>query len=282
MSGDLANFKSGPINAKIALWDPQTNGVRYVKALIHNHCVALSDENRRRMSSIKNREVGNPITVRFNGEEICLDYLQAVYELEFIEQHFQSADAKVLEIGAGYGRTCHAIMSNCDVQSYHIVDLEHCLSLGQWYLKEVLDAHSFSKISFVSAEDIECLRELPFDLCINIDSMAEMDAEVVHYYLDFVGNQCGHFYVKNPVGKYLDKSLDGHHQGEEGVQLALSTGLLRDVIDIHDNVAVRAQAGKFVEAYRPGSQWECLADSWAPPWSYYWQAIYLNPNFNRE
>src|SRR2546426_7824027 len=74
---DLTNFKSGPVNFKIALWNPHTNGVRYLKALLYCLCAALTDENRGRLSRISNRHTGNPFTVQYKGERICLDYLRS-------------------------------------------------------------------------------------------------------------------------------------------------------------------------------------------------------------
>ena len=274
LAQDLSNFKSNEINSKIALWNPRKNGVRYIKALLYNLCATVTPENWRRISRIQQRNIGNPFTVRYHGEDICLDYLQAVFELEFMDEYTHLDDSTFLEIGAGYGRTCHAILSNHKIISYHIVDLEPCLFLAKKYLKEVLDEVDFSKVHFLTPEDFHVLDDIHFDLSINIDSFAEMDADVVIRYLKYINTHCDSFYTKNPVGKYREKSLDDHFQGSEVVSLALSTGLLCDVIDIHDEQAIEQQVPKFIKAYRPGIDWECIADSWALPWSFYWQAMY--------
>ena len=271
---DLTDFKSGPINFKIALWNPHTNGVRYLKALLYCLCAVLTDENRERLSRISNRETGNPFTIQYKGERICLDYLQAIYELEFIARHVRLDGMHILEIGAGYGRTCHAILSNHDVATYCIIDLQNCLELSRRYLETVLDRENFGKLCFLPAEDCDRWADLCVDLCINIDSFAEMDHGAVRYYLAYINEKSRVLYVKNPVGKYLDPSLDKRSQGEEVVRLALNAGILRDVIDVHDSEMIEAQAVRFVTAYRPGSDWECLAHSWAMPWSHYWQAMY--------
>lgn len=270
---DLTNFKSSPVNFKIALWNPHTNGVRYVKAISYLLCTQLSPENWERLSRIKNRQLGNPFTVTYNGQEVCLDYLQAVHELDFIAKSLNLDGRRILEIGAGYGRTCHAILANHDVEAYDIVDLENCLQLSRSYLASVLDQASFSKIRFICVEDFGAAPVGRYDLSINIDSFAEMNADVVHYYLNYINEHSKHFYVKNPVGKYLDASLDDSLQNTMR-ELALKTGVLRDVIEIHDSNAVRDQVPKFVAAYRPGSSWQSMADTWAIPWSYYWQALY--------
>lgn len=212
---NLNNFKSTKVNFKIALWDPKLNGVRYLKTLLYNLAASLSKESYKKLSNIKNRNIGNPFTITYNNQKICLDYLQAILELEFIEKHFKIKNSDILEIGAGYGRTCHAILANHKVKSYTIVDLENCLELAHSYLKRVLNKPVFSKINFIKVKKFNLLSGLFFDLVINIDSFAEMDKETVKYYLQFIDKHSGFFYVKNPVGKYLDKSLDSHYQGKK-------------------------------------------------------------------
>jgi len=279
---DLKDFKSSDVNFRITLWDPKTNGLRYLKLLLYNVAASMPSEIFKKILKIKNRDIGNPITIKYNSEEICLDYLQAVFELDFIEQHIRIDGLSILEIGAGYGRTCHSIISNHKIKSYSIIDLENCLNLSCRYLKKVLNKSDFSKIKFVEVKDFHLLDNSFFDICINIDSFAEMEPNVVKYYLEYINQNCHYFYVKNPVGKYMDKSLDNHHQGQELVNIALNTGVLRDVIDIHDNQAIKKKAPKFIEAYQPGKKWECIANSWARPWSYFWQAIYKKIRDNKN
>lgn len=272
---DLRDFKSNDVNFKLALWNPSTNGVRYLKALVYTLAGGLDAENWQRLRNIAHRDVGDPFSVTYDGETVCLDYIQAVYELGFITRTLDLDGRSVLEIGAGYGRTCHAMLSNHDVASYHIVDLENTLELSSAYLAEVLTPEQFEKVTFTPVSDVDdTVAGRHFDLGLNIDSFAEMEPDTVVDYLRLIAGNCDHLYVNNPVGKYLDKTLDDHVQGDEVVALALRTGLLRDVIDIHDNRAVAAEVPKFLDAYRPGPAWSCVADGPAVPWSYYWQALY--------
>jgi putative sugar O-methyltransferase len=272
---DLAGFKSSEVNYRLALWDPRTNGVRYLKELIYHLAASMTEENWTRMRRIRNREVGDPIAIRYHGEQICMDYLQAVFELEYITAHVGLDDLRILEIGAGYGRTCHAMMSNHAVAAYYIVDLDNSLALAREYLRRVLTEEMFSKVHFMTVHGLDdSLKSMRFGLCINIDSFAEMTADTVANYLALIDDRCDFFYVNNPVGKYMDKSLDDHRHGDEVVQWALRAGPLRQVIDIHNSQAVEAQADKFIAAYRPADQWECVASGHAVPWSYYWQALY--------
>ncbi len=278
-SVDLTSLKSDPRNYKLSLWDPSTNGVRYLKALTYHLGMTSSVEDLARISRTPNRGIGNPITVRCQGESLCMDYLQATFELSFIEQEIDLAGARIMEIGAGYGRTCHMIMSNHDIASYCIVDLKNTLKLSRAYLRETLDDDRFKKIEFLSVDGLVggALKSERFHLCINVHSMTEMSPDTVRAYLDLINETCSAFYVKNPVGKYIDQSLDGYLQGQEAVQMALENGPLRQLVDIHDSQAVQAAVPAFIDGYRPGDAWDCVGDSRALPWSYLWQALYKKP-----
>ncbi|MFB7507863.1 putative sugar O-methyltransferase [Streptomyces broussonetiae] len=276
---DLTNLKSDPRNFKLSLWDPTTNGVRYLKALTYHLGMHLSPEEWARIKRTPNREIGDPITVRCEGESLCMDYLQATFELGFIEGGIDMSGARVLEIGAGYGRTCHMIMSNHDISGYSIVDLKNTLELSKAYLRRTLDDARFKLIEFIPVDSLEggALKSERFELCINIHSMTEMSPDTVSAYLGLIDETCSAFYVKNPVGKYIDQSLDGYLQGQEAVQMALENGPLRQLVDIHDSQAVQAAVPAFINGYRPGDAWDCVSDSRALPWSYLWQALYRKP-----
>ena len=73
---DLSSFKSGPLNFRIALWDPEFRGPLYLKTLLHELCGSLSEANWQALSKVKNRDFGKPITVKYQGQEACLDYIQ--------------------------------------------------------------------------------------------------------------------------------------------------------------------------------------------------------------
>ncbi len=172
------------------------------------------------------------------------------------------------------GGHAHALLSNHDIKSYYIIDLDNCLGIARTYLNSVLSEDNFRKIKFIPVNKFDDEKILDVDLAINIDSFAEMDEGVVRAYLQYISKACRYFYVKNPVGKYLDPSLDNHSQGQEVVEMALSTGILRDVIDIDDSRSVEEQSSAFLSAYKPATGWEHISHSHAPPWSYYWHAIY--------
>lgn len=271
---DLAGFKSGNLNFKLTLWDPKHNGMRYLKALTYCLGARLRPADRERLRRISHRDVGDPITVCYEGEQICMDYLRAVLEVDFIASAIDLTGKRIVEIGAGYGRTCHAIMSNLDVAGYHIIERDATLRLARAYLREVLDDEQFGKITFHSVTDEGNAFPRDADLAINIDSFAVMPPDTVRGYLSLIDERCDYFYVNGPVGKYQDKDLDNHAQGAEQVAMAMRSGLLRDVLDIYDSQAVAEHSAAFLAAYLPGPRWECAAAAATSVWSHYWQAVY--------
>jgi len=277
---DLKDFKRSPTNYKIACFNPETNGMRYFKTLTYNLVQNQPERFWNILEKIDNRDVGNPIDISMGGKRVCLDYYQSVSELLFLSSHVPLEGCTILEIGSGYGRTCHSLLTNYNIRIYNIVDLDKCLQLSKVYLQRVLSKENFDKIRFISVEEFENEVDLDVDLTINIDSFAEMNETVVRAYLRYIDEHSQYFYVKNPVGKYFDASLDNHVQGLEVVKMALSVGILRDIIDIDNSVEIERKAKTFVSAYCPSDEWECISHQRAPPWSYYWQSVYGTKNRN--
>ena len=131
----LDNFRSNQANYKIALWDPATRGEQYLRMLLFNLANTLSPTEWSCLRHTHNRQIGNPIGIVFKGEFIDLDYLQAALESTFIYNHITAQT--ILEIGGGYGRTCHTIMSSNNIQSYTIADFPNMLKLANEYLQKL-------------------------------------------------------------------------------------------------------------------------------------------------
>ena len=105
-----------------------------------------------------------------------------------------------MEIGAGFGRTCHTLLTLCPaIEEYIIVDLEPMLRLSRAYLQRVVPR---ANIRFISNSDEKALETLNADLAINIDSFQEMPPAVIAFYMTQVVQRAVRFYCKNPVGKY--------------------------------------------------------------------------------
>jgi len=263
---NLPTFKRSETNFTLSMYDPFTRGERYYMTVLYLMARQLSEDAWEKIRNTKKRDTGCPIGITYKDQFLCLDYLQAVLELEFIEEHEELDGMDILEIGAGYGRTAHMILSNHQIKSYTIADLGNCLALSHRYLSEVLDKEHFAKITFIDVE--EKFISADFDMCICIDAIAEMSSENIAQYLKYISEHCSWFYAKSPIGQY-DVNI-GFIDGER--TLPLNEGF--DRINILNNSEIRSQVSKFVANYLPGTDWECAGNKNALPFMHYWNAIY--------
>ena len=272
---DLANFKASPANFKIALWDPNTNGVRLLRTLIFNFVSRMSDKDIARLARIPNRSVGKPIEVRHRGITVCLDYAQAYSELMFIEEVCEVLQGSILEIGGGYGRTCHTILAlHNELCRYTILDIPWMLEIADRYLREVLPPDSYAKVELVPLDGFSSLSDREFTLVLNIDGFNEFEEHVVKGYLQYIADHTCWFYTKNPVAKYYDTQLDGGSGSDVAVHEAITSGILKDVINVFDSEEINSKVPQFLDAFCPGPKWRCVRHSGAEPWSFYHQALY--------
>lgn len=271
---DLTTFRSSAPTFSITTWDPTKFGLRYLKTMLYRLLIDSPATDFDLYRKIENRHVGNPITVRVNDVDVCLDYFQAVHEIKMVRSCIHdSRPLRVIEIGPGYGRTCHTALSVIpEINEYWLVDLGPSLVLSRRYLASVLDSEQFKRVRFLTVQEFsDSLSETIFDFALNIDSFGDMPAAVVNAYLDFINRRCKRFFCKNPLGKYLD---DPAAAMSPSVRAALETGILHKVIDIYDSDALAGCVPDFLAAYMPGVGWQCEAEDTASPWTYYHQAIY--------
>jgi putative sugar O-methyltransferase len=276
---DWSTFGKSEFFYKIGTWDPNQNGVRYLKMLLFNLASTYSKDDFDILKNITNKNLINPYTIKMNDVEVDFDYIQTIDEINCMSV-YKNEYKKVLEIGAGYGRTCHALICNFpNIKEYIIFDLEKMLQISKKYLKEVLSNENFKKIKFIKVEKgLEQIDNLNFDLSIQIDAFNEMEGEDVKTYLEFVNKKCKYFYTKNPLGKYHDKSLDNHILGKNFINNALESGIVKSKIDIHDNLNMGEVVNIFLETYQPSTQWGLVSNSWSKPITFMWQALYKKNN----
>ena len=272
----LDNFRRDSISDRISIWNVKRNAIRYFKTMLYNEAELLTEDELRLLDRIPNRTLGNPFAVRVRGRDICTDYLRSLRELLFIRKSTNlAAIDSVLEIGAGFGRTCHALLSTTpSIQRYIIVDLPNCLVISGRYLKSVLEERNFEKVVFITNAELASQSTLMHDLTIDIDSTAEMDAAVARNYLSFIDRNASWFYCNNPVGKFSVKSIKATTVDPDAVAIALRMGLLRESLDIFDDADVARHVPDFLAAYSPGQDWCAVSHENARPWSYYHQAMY--------
>lgn len=252
----LATFRApGGANNRLAAWDPFDRTARYFKLLLFDLGAAKPDtffDMYRRLGEVG---VGAPTSVTIRGCQVNIDYYLSVDEFMFLRDAIDVAGIRrVVEIGAGFGRTAHALLRLADVSSYTIVDLPEVLNLSRQYLQRVLSDEDYRKIAFVSAHDASRWRGIEADLSINIDSFQEMPPETIRNYSQNLIAYSKYHYCKNPIAKYSPGSV-GLPENRARTLDVFSLGLCRSVIDIFDDSALQAAREEYLKAYSPGPDW---------------------------
>ena len=157
--------------------------------------------------------------ISYRGKKYSSDFIhQTVHAAKIIHALDERGIVEpiVMEIGGGLGGVA-AILRNYygDKLTLYCVDIPETLVCQEWYLRalfpEVGTSHKgtdaevdFEKrgINFINAYTVES-QDFYFDVAINIDSMQEMDKEVVEIYLKFIERNIasgGVFYFQNQFG----------------------------------------------------------------------------------
>lgn len=266
---DLKTFKNENANTKITQYSYKTHGLLFLKNLIFQMTSTFKHQDLLLLNKIPNRDLGGGESINYKNIILDLDYLLALEETLFLKDTLKTIKS-ILEIGAGYGRTCHTILSLFPhIQEYSIIDLPQMLKLSNAYLKKTSQPENFKKIQFIPIKEI---LNKEYDLIINIDSMQEMDCKVVQSYMKYIDDNGKLFYSKNTIGKF-DPSLFGWEKSENS-ELALKSGLLREKINIFCPLQLRKAQENFLTQFLPSQNWSVLKHAVTLPWSHYYQALF--------
>ncbi|MAH84571.1 MAG: hypothetical protein CBB68_09600 [Rhodospirillaceae bacterium TMED8] len=272
----IANFRrpGGP-NNRLAAWDPLDPTMRYFKFILFEAARNRSERFYHYYRKIGDTNVGNPISVRAQGININLDYLFSVDEFLFVDQNTETNSIKtVVEIGAGFGRTCQAFSRLLPkLQSYTIIDLPELLPLSRAVLTRAIPNES-EKIQFLDATAPETWKELACDLAINIDSFQEMLPATIDEYFENIIRKAKLFYTKNPICKYQPISVGISDLAPAGFRDVFDLGYCRELADIFDEDKLVSLRPKFIELYRPKPSWTVLSDAPMHLVPYYHQVLY--------
>lgn len=272
----LETFREpGRANNRLAAWDPFDHTMRYFKFLLYTTAERQPDSFFSHYRALGNVDLGNPVSVSVRSCKINIDHLFSVHEFMFVDAAIGADSLRsIVEIGAGFGRTCHAFLalSGDTLERYTIVDLPPVLELSRRALARLVPDR-FERIRFVDATDRGAWRGLSADLVVNIDSFQEMPPATIDSYMRNLIAQCAAFYVKNPIGKY-DPASVGIAVDPTRLKDVFSLGYCRDVIDIFDDVALRNARCAYLEAYRPADNWRLVADRPLEALPYYHHALY--------
>jgi putative sugar O-methyltransferase len=269
----IATFRQpGGANSRLATWDPFDKTMRYFKFMLYTEAERQPDRFFEHYRALGKVDIGQPVSMKLRGCDINIDYLFALEEFLFLESFIDPVKS-VVEIGAGFGRTCHTLLTLADrIESYTIVDLPDVLNLSRRVLSEVaLDR--FHKVRFVDATDLAAWQNLSADLAINIDSFQEMPPATIDAYMRGLIARSRYFYVKNPVGKYRPESIGIAVEDPAKFKDVFSLGYCRDVIDIFDDMALAKARKEYLQAYCPPS-WQVVAERPMSMFPYLHHALY--------
>lgn len=128
--------------------------------------------------------LGGPLPVFLGGRLISQDLANTSLEVATLRRALGSRrPRRVLEIGAGYGRTAFALLHLFPEASYTIVDIPPALEISRWYLGTLFPGR---RLEFVHADDSEGLRDGAFDVAVSISSLQEMLPAEIERYLRLV------------------------------------------------------------------------------------------------
>ena len=183
-------------------------GLNLQENITHNYLLLLLFYNLKKtkyfkfLRYLKDRtylEYGNPF-IHLDNYKISSDKIISLFDLEYIEKIVDLKKKKILEIGAGSGRTSDCIMSVRKCSNYTICDIPPAIYLSYRRLKirfpkkkinllinennekNLLKRINQSDISFIFPHQLELIKKKTFDITIAIDCLHEMDKKTLEYY----------------------------------------------------------------------------------------------------
>ena len=253
----------GP-NTRLAAWGPYDESMRYYKFLLFN---IAKEKNSTFFEEYKKLKVniGQPVSVNVGGCSINIDHLFAVEEGLFILSQFKSEIKSVVEIGAGFGRTCQALLClEPEIEIYTSIDLPEVLNLSKLYLKKAIP-ELIDKVEFIDYRS-GLFKERVADLAINIDSFQEMSPETIDEYMEDVISNCNAFYCKNPIGKYSPDTVGLKNIKQEQLTDVYALGYCREILDLFDEKALEKAAQNYLEVYCPPLLFRQTSQSGSGDW----------------
>lgn len=203
----LKDFKS-TFGRFLAAYEPYNP--RYFEALHHVYLSALQQRDVwGLLEKLEEPDLGQNDTVVVRGRRVSMDLLQSIDELyRLVEVAGWSRDQRVTicEIGAGYGRLAHVVLSAMPNARYLVFDLPESLLLAQYYLtslhprsqallypesapasaEETKRRWAEARVAFGLPHQLRSLEPGSVDAVVNIYSFMEMAPAQVAAYFDLI------------------------------------------------------------------------------------------------
>tara|TARA_Y100001936_G_scaffold248242_1_gene295676 strand:+ start:70 stop:1176 length:1107 start_codon:yes stop_codon:yes gene_type:complete len=239
----LENIKNDNLNLSVKLFKKHFN-LNFSESINYNLITLVLYLNLKKLDAFdlinKLNDSGyllfNSPFIEIDGIKITSDKINSLFDYEKINhfKDFKNVD-RILEIGAGLGRTSQAILDLEKIKNYTICDIPPALYLSYQRLKstfpekqikllyeidntqDLIKNINSSDISFIMPHQLDLLNKYNFDLTIAVDCMHEMDKKTIIFYLNRINKISKFFYfsvwknttvpfsgVSNKLGNRLD------------------------------------------------------------------------------
>lgn len=159
-------------------------------------------------------EVGNPLFISINGKKVSQDILSSAIEYSSVVKGRGQVPNKILELGAGSGRTAEFFLKKHENIKYVICDIVPALYVSQFYLakiftnkrifkfrefenySEIKDEFEKSDVAFIMPHQLDLLPDKHFDTFMAIDCLHEMKEEQIKDYFKIADRLGEFFYFK--------------------------------------------------------------------------------------
>ena len=167
------------------------------------------------LKQLQEKKFGNPILFNYNDKEYSHSLLNSIFEIDALKKNITfKENNSILEIGAGSGRICSAVLQIEKNLNYTIADIAPTLYVAQTNLsnffkeKKIFKYRKFnnfdeiekefisSDIRFLLPEQIKLIPNKFFDLSIAVDCLHEFNKVQVDEYFNEFNRLSKFFYFK--------------------------------------------------------------------------------------
>jgi putative sugar O-methyltransferase len=270
----ISNFRSPKknLNRFTTNRQPKEQTYRYYLTILFNEARKQNKKFYKNYKKLGDTNLGQPLYIFINGLKINFDYLNSLYEYNFISENMKlNKIVNIVEVGGGFGRTAHTLLKlHPSIKKYTIIDLPKILEVSNKYLQKVLPSE-IKKINFISVYDLNKLEKIKVDLAINIDSFQEMPEQTIYKFLHNLFAKANYAYIKNPVCKYNPKLLGIESPKKFDI---FSLGLMKQVRNIYDETELIKMRKIFNKKYCPSKMHKILDAKPCNLYSYYQNVLY--------
>jgi putative sugar O-methyltransferase len=177
----------------------QSSNYNYITSLLLSYIVQY--EHPELLVQLEEPASGNPLCVNYNGIHLSQDSLNSLLEFSAINKNCPLEKiSRIVEVGAGSGRTAFCFLRLIPNLKYIIVDIPPALYLSQKYLTEafptkkrflfqpfdhfedIKSEFDAAELIFLTPEQMELLPNQSADLFLAIDCLHEMKPDMIQLY----------------------------------------------------------------------------------------------------